>query len=52
MELSRDDNANVNMIDPNADDFEKVKVHYVCGGRYFINTLTINQFRLWKRQLT
>jgi len=33
MELSRDDNQNLNMIDTNADDYEKIKVHYVCGGK-------------------
>ena len=35
MELSRDENAiNTNCIDPNAEDFEKIKVHYVCGGKW------------------
>ena len=33
MELSRDDNANINMQDPNEEEYEKVRVHYVCAGK-------------------
>ena len=40
MELSRDDNTNAvlgmgmtNHNDPYAEEIEKIKVHYVCGGK-------------------
>ena len=45
MELSRDDNANINMQDPNEEEYEKVRVHYVCAGK-LNNQINSNSFLL------
>lgn len=50
MELSREDIANTNMLGPDGEEYEKIKVHYVCGGKENTNKLIHIAFRLWKRQ--
>ena len=50
MELSREDNANTNMLGPDGEEYEKIKVHYVCGGKEINSKLIHIPFRLWKRQ--
>ena len=43
MELSRnEDNANTNMLGADQEEYEKIKVHYVCGGKIIIVAINSN----------
>ena len=50
MELSRDDNANM-LNAPDGEENERVKVQYVCGGKW-VNKGHDDLFRLWQRKHT